>query len=52
MNLFLQSCHIKAYANKKQLKEIESGKNLEEIKENSSEHKKFKRVALGGERGI
>ena len=38
--------------NKKQLKEIESGKNLEEIKENSSERKKFKRVALGGERGI
>ena len=35
--------------NKKQLKEIESGKNLEEIKENSSERKKFKRVALGGE---
>ena len=34
--------------NKKQLKEIESGKNLEEIKENSSERKKFKRVALGG----
>ena len=38
--------------NKKQLKEIESGKNLEEIKENSSERKKFKRVALGGEKGI
>ena len=37
---------------KKQLKEIESGKTLEEIKENSSERKKFKRVALGGERGI
>ena len=35
--------------NKKQLKEIESGKNLEEIKENSSERKKFKRVALGGQ---
>ena len=38
--------------NKKQLKEIEKGKNLEEIKENSSECKKFKRVALGGEGGI
>ena len=38
--------------NKKQLKEVESGKNLEEIKENSSERKKFKRVALGGESGI
>lgn len=38
--------------NKKQLKEVESGKNLEEIKENSSERKKFKRVALGGETGI
>ena len=38
--------------NKKQLKEIESGKNLEEIKENSSERKKFKRVALGGESEI
>ena len=38
--------------NKKQLKEVESGKNLEEIKENSSERKKFKRVALGGENGI
>ena len=35
--------------NKKQLKEIASGKNLEEIKENSSERKKFKRVALGGQ---
>ena len=38
--------------NKKQLKDVESAKNLEEIKENSSERKKFKRVALGGERGI
>ena len=38
--------------NKKQLKEIENGKNLEEIKENSSERKKFKRVALGGESEI
>lgn len=38
--------------NKKQLKEVESAKNLEEIKENSSERKKFKRVALGGENGI
>jgi len=38
--------------NKKQLKEVESGKNLEEIKENSSERKKFKRVAFGGEDGI
>ena len=34
--------------NKKQLKEVENAKNLEEIKENSSERKKFKRVALGG----
>ena len=34
--------------NKQQLKEVENGKNLEEIKENSSERKKFKRVALGG----
>ncbi len=33
--------------NKKQLKEIDSGKNLEEIKENSSERKKFKRASLG-----
>ena len=32
--------------NKKQLKEVENAKNLEEIKENSSERKKFKRVAL------
>ena len=38
--------------NKKQLKDVESAKNLEEIKENSSKRKKFKRVALGGERGI
>lgn len=38
--------------NKKQLREVESGKNLEEIKENSSEHKKFKRASLGGETGI
>lgn len=37
--------------NKKQLREVESGKNLEEIKENSSEHKKFKRASLGGETG-
>ena len=37
--------------NKKQLKEVENGKNLEEIKENSSEHKKFKRVAFGGRLG-
>ena len=34
--------------NKKQLKEAISSKNLEEIKENSSERKKFKRVSLGG----
>lgn len=34
---------------KKQLKEIECGKNFEDIKANSSEHKKLKRVALGGE---
>lgn len=34
--------------NKKQLKEVENAKNLEEIKENSSERKKFKRVSLGG----
>ena len=34
--------------NKKQLKEIESGKNLEEIKENSLEPQGFKRVSLGG----
>mgnify|MGYP000389875964 CR=1 FL=1 len=33
--------------NKKQLKEVENAKNLEEIKENSSERKKFKRVSLG-----
>ena len=33
--------------NKKQLKEVENAKNLEEIKENSSERIKFKRVALG-----
>ena len=38
--------------NKKQLKEIETAENLEEIKENSSEPCEFKRVALGGERGI
>lgn len=38
--------------NKKQLKEVENAKNLEEIKENSSERKKFKRASLGGERGI
>ena len=38
--------------NKKQLKEAISSKNLEEIKENSSERKKFKRVSLGGEAGI
>lgn len=35
--------------NKKQLKDIEIGKNLEEIKENSSEPCEFKRVALVGE---
>jgi len=34
---------------KKQLKEVESEENLEEIKENSSEPCEFKRVALGGE---
>ena len=33
--------------NKKQLKEVENAKNLEEIKENSSERKKFKRASLG-----
>ena len=38
--------------NKKQLKEIETAENLEEIKENSSEPCEFKRVALGGESGI
>ena len=38
--------------NKKQLKEVENAKNLEEIKENSSERKKFKRVSLGGGKGI
>ena len=32
--------------------EIETAENLEEIKENSSEPCEFKRVALGGERGI
>lgn len=37
---------------KKQFKEVESEENLEEIKENSSEPCEFKRVALGGERGI
>ena len=37
---------------KKQLKEVENAENLEEIKENSSEPKKFKRVALGGEKRI
>ena len=35
--------------NKKQLKEVENAKNLEEIKENSSERKKFKRVSLGSD---
>ena len=33
--------------NKKQLKEVENAKNLEEIKENSSERIKFKRASLG-----
>ena len=38
---------------KKQLKEAEAAENLEEIIENNSlEPKEFKRVALGGERGI
>lgn len=37
--------------NKKQLKEVESEENLEEIKENSSEPCEFKRVALGGSEG-
>ena len=31
-----------------QLKEVESGKNLEEIKENSFDTKEFKRVKFGG----
>ena len=34
--------------NKKQLKDIESGKNLEEIKENSFDSKEFKRVKFVG----
>ena len=34
--------------NKKQLKEVENAKNLEEIKENSLEPQGFKRVSLGG----
>ena len=38
--------------NKKQSEEVENSGNLEEIKENSSEPCEFKRVALGGERGI
>lgn len=38
--------------NKKQLKDIESSKNLEGIKENSFERNEFKRVTLGGEAGI
>ena len=38
--------------NKKQLKEVESGKNLEEIKENSFERDKFKRVSSGCGGGI
>ena len=33
--------------NKKQLKDIENTETLEDIKENSLEPKKFKRVALG-----
>lgn len=37
---------------KKQLKDIENAKTLEDIKENSLEPKKFKRVALGAEKGI
>ena len=37
---------------KKQLKDIENAKTLEDIKENSLESKKFKRVALGAGRGI
>lgn len=40
------------YLDKKQLKEIERAENLEEIKENSFKPRGFKRVALGGERGI
>ena len=37
--------------NKKQLKEVENAKNLEEIKENSLEPQGFKRVSLGGSGG-
>lgn len=37
---------------KKQLKDIENAENLEDIRENSLEPKKFKRVALGAEKGI
>ena len=37
---------------KKQLKDIENAKPLEDIKENSLEPKKFKRVALGAEKRI
>ena len=37
---------------KKQLKDIENAETLDNIKENSLEPKKFKRVALGAGRGI
>ena len=37
---------------KKQIKDIENAEHLEDIKENSLEPKKFKRVALGAEKGI
>ena len=48
-NLILENNKIvKEY--KKQLKEIQTAENLEEIKENSSEPCEFKRVSLGGAR--
>lgn len=37
---------------KKQLKEIERAENSEEIKENSSEPREFKRALLGAEKRI